>query len=115
MLAETDHARSHEPGLIAIRRVKNFQDLTDIVFQLGKEQHTAAVPVLAELWANCALQPVRNAAGHALRAIGTPAARRALLDLIEDSDHLSVFLAVGGVCWTLKRRDAASTLANGQR
>jgi hypothetical protein len=40
---------------------------------------------------------VRIAAGQALRAIGTPEARRALLDLIEDSDHLSVYLAVAAV------------------
>ena len=96
-LCEEEHARSHEPGLVAIRRVKNAWDLADAVNQLGKAKHTAAVPLLGELWANCALQPVRNAAGHALRAIGTPEARRALLDLIEDADHLSVYMAVAAV------------------
>lgn len=96
-LDEEELARSHEPGLIAIRRVKNAWDLADAVNQLGKAKHTAAVPLMAELWADCALQPVRNAAGHALRAIGIPEARRALLDLIEDSDHLSVYLAVAAV------------------
>ncbi len=40
---------------------------------------------------------MRNAAGHALRTIGNPEARRALLDLIEDADHLSVYLAVASV------------------
>src|SRR5262249_29735308 len=94
---EEERARSNQPGLIAIRRVKNAADLADAVNQLGKAQHTAAVPLLAELWADCALQPVRNAAGHALRAVGTPEARRALLDLIEDSGHLSVYLAVAAV------------------
>ena len=94
---EEQQARSHEPGLIAIRRVKNAGDLESAVDQLGKAKYAAAVPLLAELWADCALQPVRNAAGHALRAIGTPEARRALWDLIEDSHHLSVFLAVAGV------------------
>ncbi len=93
-LGEEEHARAHEPGLIAIRRVKNARDLADAVKQLGKAKHAAAVPLLAELWADCALEPVRSAAGHALRTIGTPEARRALLDLIEDSDHLSVYLAV---------------------
>ena len=96
-LGEEERARAHEPGLIAIRRVKNARDLADAVKQLGKAKHTAAVPLLAELWADCALEPVRNAAGHALRTIGTPEARRALLDLIEDSDHLSVYLAVAAV------------------
>jgi hypothetical protein len=96
-LAEEKHALSREPSLIAIRRVKNARDLADAVHRLGEAKHTAAVPLLAELWANCALQPVRNAAGHALRAIGTPETRRALLDLIEDSDRLSVYLAVTAV------------------
>ncbi len=96
-LGEEKHTRSHEPGLIAIRRAKNAWDLADAVNQLGGAKYTAAVPLLAELWAGCALQPVRNAAGHALCAIGTPEARQALLGLIEDSDHLSVFLAVAAV------------------
>jgi len=105
-LGEEGRARSYEPGLIAIRRVKNAWDLADAVNQIGKAKHTAAVPLLAELWADCALQPVRNAAGHALRAIGTPEARRALWDLIEDSDHLSVYLAVA----TVFDEDAATAI-----
>jgi len=96
-LGEEERGRSCEPGLIAIGRVKNAWEMADIVSQLGKTKHPAAVPLLAELWADCALQPVRNAAGHALRAIGTPEARRALLGLIEDADHLSVYLAVDAV------------------
>ena len=96
-LGEEERVRSHEPGLIAIRRVKNARELADAVHQLGKAKYTAAVPLLAELWADCAVQPVRNAAGHALRAIGTAEARRALTDLIEDSDHLSVHLAVAAI------------------
>lgn len=96
-LGEEEHARSHEPGVIAIRRVKNAWDLEDAVNQLGKAKHNAAVPLLSEIWFDCAHQPVRNAAGHALRAIGTLEARRALLDLIEDSDRLSVYLAVAAV------------------
>ncbi len=74
--------------------MKNARDLADAVKQLGTAKHAAAVPLLAELWADCPLEPVRNAAGHALRTIGTPEARQALFDLIEDSDHLSVSLAV---------------------
>jgi HEAT repeat protein len=96
-LGEEERARALEPGLIAIRRVKNTSDLADAVKQLGNAKHAGAVPLLAELWADCALQPVRVAAGQALRAIGTPEARRALIDLIEDSDHLSVYLAVAAV------------------
>jgi hypothetical protein len=96
-LGEEKFARSREPGRIAVRRVENAGELFSAVYQLGEAKHAAAVPLLAVLWADCALEPVRNAAGHALRAIGTPEARRALLDLIEDSDQLSVYLAVAAV------------------
>lgn len=96
-LGEKEQARCREPGLRAIRRVTNAWGLAELVNQLGKAKHAAAVPLLAELWADCALEPVRNAAGHALRAIGTPEARRALLDLIEDADDRSVHLAVAAV------------------
>jgi hypothetical protein len=82
-LGEEGHARAREPGLIAIRRVKNARDLADAVKQLGEAKHAAAVPLLAELWADCALELVCSAAGHALRTIGTPEARRALFDLIK--------------------------------
>lgn len=88
---------SHDPSLAAIRRVKNYRELADLVTELGKARVEKAVPVLAELWADCALQPVRSAAGHALRQIGSPDARNALIDLIEDSDHLSVFMAVRAI------------------
>jgi hypothetical protein len=96
-LGEEGRSRSHEPGLLAIRRVKNAWELADAVNQLGKAKYTAAVTLLAELWADCALQPVRIAAGQALRAIGTPEAHRALLDLIEDSDRCSAYWAIAAV------------------
>lgn len=93
-LDEEERMQAREPGGIAIRQVKAARELADAVNQLGKAKHTTAVPLLAKLWADCALQPVRVAAGHALRNIGTPEARKALLDLIEDSDHPSAYLAI---------------------
>lgn len=96
-LDEDRWSKYYEPGLIAIRRVKDVFDLAGIVDQLGDAKYAAAVPLLTELWTDCALDPVRNAAGHALRTIGTSKARQALLALIEDSDHLSVYLAVAAV------------------
>jgi len=96
-LGGEERTRVREPSSIAIRRVKNVWELVNAVDQLGKAKHTAAVPMLAELWANCALVPVRDAAGRALLAIGTPEARRALLNLIEDSDYSSAHLAVATV------------------
>lgn len=68
-----------------------------MINQLGKAKYAGAVPLLVKLWADCAHESVRTASGHALRAIGTPEARQALVDLIEDSDHLSVFLAVAAI------------------
>jgi HEAT repeat protein len=78
----------------AIRLANNHRELSDDVTLLADAKHASAVPVLAELWATCALVPVRHAAGRALRQMATPAARQALIDLIEDPDYLSVFLAV---------------------
>jgi hypothetical protein len=96
-LDEEVHRQSNHPGLIAVKRVPNWSELVDAVRQLGAAKHLPAVPVLSELWLNCALVPVRTAAGHALRAIGTAEARRALLDQIEDADHFSVFMAVRAI------------------
>ena len=96
-LDEEERTRVYEPGIIAIRRVKNLRELEAAVYQLGAAKHTAAVSVFADLWATCALEPVRNAAGSALLAIGTPEARRALMNLMEDSDYRSVNLAVAAV------------------
>ena len=47
---EEKHTLAHEPGLIAIRLVKNVRELADAINQLGQAKHTAAVPLLAELW-----------------------------------------------------------------
>jgi hypothetical protein len=82
---------------IAIRRASNSRALVDAIKEIGSARQTSAVPVLAKLWSDCALLPVRQAAGHALRSIGTEAARSALEAMIEDADHLSVFLAVRAV------------------
>lgn len=96
-LSEDERRRSHEPGILAIESVINTWELADVVRQLGETKHSATVPLLAELWTDCAFQPVRNAAGYALRTVGSPEARRALLDLIEDTDFLSVHMAVVAV------------------
>jgi hypothetical protein len=96
-LGDEERRRSREPEHIASCSAKAPWNLVEVIHQLGDKEHSAAVSLLAELWADCALQPVRNAAGHALRAIGTAESRRALLELIEDSDHLSVYLAAATV------------------
>jgi hypothetical protein len=82
---------------IAIRRASNTRALVDAIKEIGSARQTSAVPVLAKLWSDCALLPVRYAAGHALRSIGTDEARSALEAMIEDADYLSVYLAVRAV------------------
>lgn len=91
---EVELAARHEPGIEAINLVPDPEGLVELVRLLGRERYVPAVPLLTRLWSDCALQPVWVAAGHALRNIGTPEALLALQDAIEDSDHLSVFLAV---------------------
>ncbi len=93
-----DQRNEHQSaGLTAFRLATNHSELADVVDKLGDSKHESAVTVLGELWSNCAVEPIRIAAGHTLRKIGTPAARKALVDLIEDADHMSVFMAVQAI------------------
>ncbi len=96
-LCEEERRRPLEVGLEAIRRIKEPHALGNIALELGRLRYSAAVPTLAELWQDCALHPLRTAAGHALREIGTPAARTVLVEMLEDADHLSVFLGVRAI------------------
>lgn len=88
---------SPDSGRIAIERISDWRRYVDRVRTLGDARCEHAVPVLAELWSDCALVPVRNAAGHALRAIGSHEAFAALEALVEDSDHSSTFLGVSAI------------------
>jgi hypothetical protein len=96
-LTEGEELRSHDPAIAAIKRVNGGRGLVEMVRSLSDAKYVPAVPLLAKIWTNCPVQPVRTAAGHALRAIGTAEARAALRSAIEDADHLSVFLAVAAV------------------
>lgn len=93
-LSDEQRLEARSAETMAIARATNLRALVDLITEIGTDKQEAAVPLLAELWSGCALVPVRTAVGHALRAIGSPEARAALLSLIEDADHLSVFLAV---------------------
>lgn len=90
----TDDERRKPSPLIGFGFVREFKELVD---QLADPQHASAVPLLTELWRNCPFDYARSSVGNALRVIGTPEARGALLDLIEDSDAFSVFLAVRAI------------------
>jgi hypothetical protein len=98
ILSDEERCAAREAAITAIRRAKGTcATFEGIVREMGKATQESAVPVLARLWSDCALIPVRVAAGHALRAIGSPAARAALEAQIEDAERLSVFLAVQAV------------------
>lgn len=97
-LSEKQQAQARSAEAVAARRAKdNTWALVDMINEIGRAQDESAVPLLAMLWSDCALDPVRTAAGHALRGIGTREARAALESLIEDADHLSVFLAIRAI------------------
>lgn len=97
LLSDEERGATHDAAIAAIRRARNWRALEDIAIELGNAKHAGAVSVLSRLWSDCALVPVRDAAGRALRAIGTPEARAALEALIEDAEHFSVFLAVQAI------------------
>lgn len=90
----TDAERRKPAPQVHFGLVSEFKKLVD---QLGEPRHAAAVPLLAELWKSCPFDYARVSVGHSLRKIGTPEARGALLDQIEDSDAFSLFTAVGAI------------------
>lgn len=96
-LTNEQRSEARSPQLTAIRRVTNTWELVEVIKKIGQSKQRSAVPLLATLWSDCALVPVRQAAGHALRNIASREARAALESLIEDADHLSVFLAVQAI------------------
>src|ERR1700682_1044994 len=96
-LSEEQRLEARAAQTTAIRRARNTSALVDIVKEIGRAKQESAVALLAKLWSDCALEPVRIAAGHALRAIANREARAALEVLIEDADHFSVFFAVRAV------------------
>lgn len=93
---ETEKREPLRLGIQAIERIGAPQAhlLAGIARKLGQARYEDAVPILAELWRNCALSPLRTAAGHALREIGSQSARAALWEMLDDSDHLSSYLGV---------------------
>ncbi|KVX88201.1 SMI1/KNR4 family protein [Burkholderia ubonensis] len=82
----------------AMRRVRAvYRPWEDGVRTLGALRYTPAIPLLAQLWRDCALTPVRNSAGHALLAMDNPASCDVLEALITDRDALSIHLGVRAV------------------
>ena len=58
-LLKARSADLHTPGLEAIERARNqVRNLRNLIDLLGRERYEPAVPILARLWKECALQPV---------------------------------------------------------
>lgn len=93
-LSEEERLEARSPQAAAIRRATNARAWTELVVEMGHTGQARAVPTLARIWAECALMPVRTAAGHALRAIGSDEARAALAAFIDDAEMPSTCLAV---------------------
>lgn len=88
----------HQPGLEAIERARTqYADLEALVATLGRERYDPAVPTLARLWRECALQPVWVKVGHALFEIATPNALEALRSLTEDHENFAQHMAFKAV------------------
>ena len=68
--------------------------LRNLIDLLGRERYEPAVPILARLWKDCALQPVWVAVGHALFKIATTDAMAVLLSSIEDQDSFARHMAI---------------------
>src|SRR5262249_40364999 len=85
----------YAPGSEATERARDqVRHLEDLVDLLGRERYEPAVPLLARLWKDCALSPVRTAAGHALFEIATPEAMTVLMSAIEDHDWFGRHMAI---------------------
>lgn len=71
--------------------------LGKMIRKLGDARYEPAIPLLARIWREHTPRRLRIEAGHALFAMKTDEARRALESMIEDDDHLSCFLGVRAV------------------
>jgi hypothetical protein len=99
LLSKEERRAAQRAGGEAMDRVgrEKSHALAERVRQLKGAEVRRAVPLLARLWSECALVPLRTASGHALCEIGTPEARAALERLVDDADDLSVTLAIRAI------------------
>jgi hypothetical protein len=89
----------------ALRAVPDHRHIAAIVTALGGARREDAVPVLAQLWEDCAVPSIRTAAGHALAAIGSVEAQLALIGSLHDPDPFATSLAVRAI-FDAEPRDA---------
>jgi hypothetical protein len=82
-----------QPDIDAINSVTDFHQVNDRIRRLGQRGYQPAVPTLIEIWRACAVRPIREAAGHALFATGTPEAWAPLRAGVDDYEDLNRFLA----------------------
>ena len=71
--------------------------LTMLVRSLGEARYEPAIPTLAQLWRDCPFNPIRVAVAHALFAMQTDEARRALEAMVYETDDFSRHFAIQAV------------------
>src|SRR5262249_43819837 len=76
---------------------KIYGPLGVLIRRLGEARYAPAIPILARLWCERTHRLLRVDARHALFAMQSDEARRALESMIEDDDHLSRFLGIRAV------------------
>jgi hypothetical protein len=81
-------------GTWAVKRVGYPRSLERQIRELGKARYSPAVPILAELWEHCRVDPIRVATGHALFGIGTSEARAVLRTGLNHDDRFVRFMAL---------------------
>jgi hypothetical protein len=98
LLTEGERRALDQVSLEAMQRARAaYRPWEEAVRTLGEARYTPAIPLVAQLWQDCALIPVRVTAGHALLAMDDPASYDALEWLIEDREPISVHLGIRAV------------------
>ncbi|WP_342238274.1 SMI1/KNR4 family protein [Inquilinus sp. OTU3971] len=98
LLTEGERRALDQASLEAAQRARTeYRRWEEDVRTLGKARYTPAIPLLAQLWRDCALKPVRASVGHALLAMDDQASYDALESLIEDREPISVHLGIRAV------------------
>jgi hypothetical protein len=92
-LGEKD-ARRIEAAGEAIGALPEWREAVEIIGEIERDGLVAAVPTLVALWRDCAVVPVRNAAGRALFTLGTADAHDALQRTLDRADHHATSLAI---------------------
>jgi hypothetical protein len=97
-LSEAERTRVKMCPITAIQMVGDIlASLQANIWTIAQAKHQPAIPTLIALWTDCAVLPVRDAAGHALYSMNTPEAYQALENLLDDHEQFSRFMAIKSI------------------